>query len=125
MRGLKRVAVLGALCVLLLAPLGAGAVTYENTSGDISYNQIEWFYNDRDIDNTNSSGWDVAFKQYSGPSLLLGTHNCSQGDAGPYYQQAYNVYRAVRPSLPTGYTFCVLSVGNVSSGSFTGRIGWN
>jgi hypothetical protein len=74
MRGLKRVAVLGVLCVFLLSPLGVGAVTYQNTSGTVNYNQIYWFYNDRDIANTNSSGWDVAFQQYSGPSLLLGTH---------------------------------------------------
>ena len=113
----------------LFAPAQVAATGSVPTSASATAGQITWYYKDRPVTNPQLAGPEVAFYQSSGISgVFLGTHNCSQGDAGPIYPQYNGTVQPVRYYPIEEYvfpvTFCVLSYANVS-GDIYGTLYWD
>ena len=115
------------ICAVLLTPATVYASGYQNISGTATNGTITWFYSPRTVTNPAAAGPEVAFYQYSESSymrLFLGTHDCSQGGAGPMYEQYIGSWQPVHYySSPT--TFCLWSYSLDGSGSFNGDLAWD
>lgn len=114
-----------AVFALLMLPIGAHAAGSSWISGSATDGAITWYYTSRYVSNPSTPGPEVAFNKSTGPGgLMLGTHNCGGGGAGPYYLQSTGSWQPVRfYSVPQ--SFCMLSVSNSGSGSFSGTLAWD
>ena len=125
MKRISRIVGLLVLCVTLLAPLSARAVGNEPAGGVANYQAIKWYYYPRHVTNPASPGPEVAYFMASGSmALSLGTHDCSQGGAGPVYRQYIGLVEPVR-YYPAAIWFCTFTYSSSGSGSFTGHIYWD
>lgn len=126
-RFLLKASVVCLLCGMLLAPAGVFAAGYQDTGGTATYQVITWYYTHRTVTDPSTPGPEVAFYEYSESNpitLFLGTHDCSQGGAGPMYQQSIGYWNPVHYyDYPT--TFCLWTYSSSGSGSFSGEIGWD
>jgi hypothetical protein len=121
-----KVAIVSLLCAALLTPAVVSATGSQYTSGSAYTTGITFYTNPRTVTNPSLPGPEVAFNQDWGMAgLFLGTHNCSQGDAGEIWSQDYGVWRPVRQTYAANTTFCVLTYSNNGSGGFGGTIAWD